>query len=215
MASAAAAGAVASTASNPAWLIGRLPITTINPRTSVAYTTEEAITKLEMKGQVTRNQSIGNKAIVAAAKTPSIQSVHSLEDNLHSLQYHHAWVHFLAAYIMDLESSHEDSIVATVDEVQSKFESTSKAIIECIVGVQKAIAPQPSTARPTPASSSSTPKVATALMPEKLVRDATPGNLTHWVAQFKAFYTASRLNLSTGIPSQMPRRGPGEHHTPR
>ena len=38
-------------------------------------------------------------------------------------------------------------------------------------------------------------------MPDKLVRDTTPGNLTHWVAQFKAFYTASRLNLST-VPEQ-------------
>ena len=86
MASAAAMGAAASSASHPAWLVGRLPITTINPRTSVAYTTEEAITKLvRMKGQVTRNQSVGNKAIIAAAKTPSIQSVQSLEDNLHSL----------------------------------------------------------------------------------------------------------------------------------
>ena len=204
MASAAAAGASASSAPSPAWLIGRLPITTVNPSTKKDYTAEEATTKLiRMKGQVTHNQSVGNKAIIAAASTPSVQFVHSLENNLYSLQYHHAWVQFLASYILDLDPTSEQAIIATVDEVQLKYESTSKALIECIVGVQKAISPNALTTRPTTPStaSSSTPKVATALMPEKLVRDATPGNLTHWVAQFKAFYTASRLHQST-VPEQ-------------
>ena len=72
----------------------------------------------------------------------------------------------------------------------------------CVVATRKALAPAVVAPRPTtPGAAATTLKVIDSLKPDPLSRDASPVELNNWSEEFKAFYSASKLDKCT-IPEQ-------------
>ena len=74
-------------------------------------------------------------------------------------------------------------------------------IVTCLVATRKALAPNVVAPTPTAPCAGTTLKVIDSLKPSPLSRDASPVELNNWSEEFKAFYSASKLNQCT-VPEQ-------------
>ena len=76
------------------------------------------------------------------------------------------------------------------------FEQCHLDVVTCLVATRKALAPAASTPR-----TGTTLKVIDSLKPSPLSHDASPVELNNWSEEFKAFYSASKLDQCT-VPEQ-------------
>ena len=191
---------VASTEdATPRWLVGRLPISTKSSDGSRPLTISEAKKLLSSyKGQITRDVNSGVKSIAFATALPSDEAVRSLEDVLHSVTYHREWVSVLVIYLSVKDDINAGDYETQLSLAQDSFEQCRLDVVTCMVATRKALAP--AVVAPTasaPAAPGSTQKVIDSLKPSPLSRDASPVELNNWSEEFKAFYSASKLDRCT------------------
>jgi len=187
----------------PRWLVGRIPITNMSSDGSRPLTISEAKKLLaSYKGQVTRDVTSSAKAITFAQSLPSDEALSSLQDILNSITYHREWVSTLVVFLSVKDDANAASYETQLSSVQDSFESCRVDLVTCIVATRKALAPAAVAPRPTtPGAAATTLKVINSLKPDPLSRDASPVELNNWSEEFKAFYTASKLDKCT-IPEQ-------------
>ena len=193
-----------ATQERPPWLVGRAPIQDTDPRTGAPFTVSAATRKLNaMRTWFTRNITAATAAVGYTTASPSETALRNLEGALHDLVYHKEWCDFLTRYLAELVTEESlEGLMENLDDVQERYEETASSVLACVTATQNILNPPANVAAPAAAApSAAASKVATELMPDKLASDANPGQFRHWAAQFKAFYSRSKLSTST-IPEQ-------------